>query len=80
MVTDRIYTHLPEAMEPSIFSERASWLTTRCVVPATQHVVKLGAQLTPCSMRNSEMALLSSSEYPERMNIFGVEGVGPEVK
>ena len=66
-------------MEPSIFSERPSLLITICVVPSTQ-LVELGAQVTPCSLRNLEMAFLSSSEYPERINIFGGEGVGPEVR
>ena len=75
--TNRISTHLPEAMEPSIFSERPSLLITMCVVPSTQ-LVELGAQVTPCSLRNLEMAFLSSSEYPDRMNILGGEGVGPK--
>ena len=66
-------------MEPSIFSERPSLLITMCVVPGTQFV-ELGAQVTPCSLRNLEMAFLSSSEYPDRMNIFGGVGVGPKVK
>ena len=42
-----------------------------------QLVVELGAHVTLCFFRNSEMMALSASEYPESMNILGEGGVGP---
>ena len=73
-------THLPEAIDPNIFSDRLSLLITMWVVPTTQLVVELGAHSTLCCFKNLAISALSSSEYPDRMNIFGGEGVGPENK
>ena len=51
---------------------------TMWVALAAKLVAALGPQETLCFFRNSEMVALSASEYPESMNILGLEGAGPE--